>query len=215
MATFTDYTHEFLTEVSDTDWNRLWENNPHIWEQKTFPQFLNPESLKPGVYSELPHGINNSDDALIYIKMQLNSFNGMFHIIRHGEDAIGMRYYIKVPKFEVNPFFVDILGDDYQDDTAHEYFIMFHQDEDGSREWAKNIHSTNMEAKLLEHTRCVRYFGTHTNLINKNYLLNIVSTEDTGCRWIGNYVADEGSPIYHLSDFGWPEDLETNIGMPE
>ena len=44
MATYTGYTHEFVSWPSDDDWQRLWDQNPHIWKYKAFST-IGSESL--------------------------------------------------------------------------------------------------------------------------------------------------------------------------
>lgn len=218
MATYTGYTHEFISWPSDDDWQRLWDQNPHIWKYKAFPFFKSSEITEPGYASHvLPNGINNQDDALTFMKFFLgtfvNSVPTVFHIIRDGENAIGMRFFCKTPKYENNPVFIDILGEDYQEDTAQLFVLMYAKDEDGSRDWAFDVGRLDFQSELFMHTGCNRYIMTIENQINKNYWLQQSAIDKLP--WTGNYVDDDTTIMYPISTFGWPADFVPNIGPPE
>ena len=216
MATYTGYTHEFISWPSDDDWQRLWDQNPHIWKYKAFPFFKFSEITEPGYTDELPNGINNQDDALTFMKFYLrslvNSIPTVFHIIRDGENAIGMRFFTKTPKYENNPVFINILGADYQDDTAQLFVLMYAKDEDGSRDWAFAINNLDFQSELFTHTGCNRYIMTIENQINKNYWLQQSAIDNLP--WTGNYLDDDTTIMYPISLFGWPGDFVPNIGPP-
>ena len=218
MATYTNYTHEFVSWPSDDDWQKLWDENPHIWKYKAFPFFKYPEVTDPGFNDSLPNGVTNQAEALTYMKIILgtmvNSGPTVFHMIRDGDDAIGMRFFCKTPKFENNPVFIDILGADYQDDTAQLFVLMYSKDEDGSREWANELSSFNIDitSELFTHTGCNKYFLTIENQVNKNYWLQLSAQKSLP--WAGTYVDDDTTVIYPLSTFGWPADYVPNIGPP-
>ena len=80
-----------------------------------------------------------------------------------------MRFFTKTPKYENNPVFINILGADYQDDTAQLFVLMYAKDEDGSRDWAFAIGNLDFQSELFTHTGCNRYIMTIENQINKNY----------------------------------------------
>jgi len=217
MATYTGYTHEFISWPSDDDWQKLWDENPHVWKYKAFPFFKFAEITDPGVATHiLPNGINNQDDALAFMKFYLetlkNSVPTIFHMIRDGEDAIGMRFFCKTPKFETNPVFIDILGEDYQDDTAQLFVLMYSKDEDGSREWANELAGLDISSELLTHTGCNRFYLGMENQINKQYWLQLSAQRNLP--WAGTYVDDDSTIMYPLSTFGWPSDFVPNVGPP-
>lgn len=219
MSTFNGntYTHEFISWPSDEDWDRLWASNPHIWKYKAFPFFKYSTQTDPGFDEiRLPNGVTNQAEALIYMKIILetmvNSIPTVFHMIRDGDDAIGMRMFVKTPKYENNPVFIDILGADYQDDTAQLFIMMYAKEDNNSRAWSHDVGDLDIQSELLAHTGCTRYIMTIENQVNKNYWLQLSSEKNLP--WAGTYVDDDTTVMHPLSTFGWPAEFVPNIGPP-
>lgn len=238
MATHQNITHEYYhsTPPSLEIWETLWEENQwRMWYNKSYSEFYNQEIVDEIEAEAEKNGNTPAHQALLYLKQVYENYitggPGFFHVVKSDGKAISIRAFIRIPFFMEEIDTIAAIVPDYKKDTCASIMNMNMTDPDGSSTWVDMLYDVEGFADELAkvptlETRshiagvcddggCKRWYGIPTGKIQKAY---IIRGNTAGWVMQGGHtpekIADNSTPLYYFSPFGWPEDAGT-IGEPE
>tara|TARA_B100000941_G_scaffold11565_1_gene7166 strand:- start:427 stop:1074 length:648 start_codon:yes stop_codon:yes gene_type:complete len=194
--------------VTEAEWNILWDDNIIAWNEKLwpFPDFIEEEEHAKQWMLDYVNGDIYMPGSMC--QRTYSSSNDLLAINFWAKiDDVNFREYSNdssCPVYNVDPTFMN-------DTAVHisgwlkkiDGSLIWMYDSDGKSVWAEAV-----TEEVLGKIDCVRWCGAYVGRnINKEFIYN-----NSTYRLYTARMDDYTSPLYRLSDYGWPDNNWTRGG---